>query len=119
MATITVTYEIQTALCKDLLITAIEGGINYWGAVKDYDPENGTVKVWDEVEPSTTVHVVDVTTIERGIQILLEGYADTTAAKNISKSVANYPSGKVFFDFDASDADCVLQCGIFGEIIYG
>lgn len=116
----------RTEFLSDVLVTAVEGGINYWASVSEYDPDAGTVRVHEwhpdtgETEDGYAKEGVLVTLddIARGIGVLrrddklpLTGYwhdfwkADRT----------NGEDG----DYDAGHADCVVQAAIFGEVVYG
>lgn len=120
----------RTEFLTDVLITAVEGGINYWAQVSDYDPDAGTVTVWEldgNDDGSDRPFVVTLDTIAKGIGVLKrdgklppeeqrfpgvrQGYwlqfwlADRT----------NSEDG----DYDAGIADAVLQAGIFDDLIYG
>lgn len=102
----------------DLLITAVEGGINYWAQVSGYKftdvPGEAEVTVHDL--ESEHQHFVDIDVIAKGLGRLQQDeglrslYSDLLVA-----SRTNGEDG----DFDASGADVVLQLGIFGEVIYG
>lgn len=112
---------------KDVLITAVEGGINYWAAVSEYEPEKGTVTVWEDVDDDGTfgkAHLVTIDTIAHGIQVLTTG---ENAGKAFCMGSAEY--WKQFLlanrtnsedgDYDADIADNVLQAGLFDSIVYG
>lgn len=104
---------------KDLLTTAVEGGINYWAAVSNYDPDNGTVTVYDmdeEAESGEMVeYEVNLDTIARGVRKLVNYFAPTD---KIALRLAIRTNGEDG-DFDSCDADAILQFGIFGQLVYG
>jgi hypothetical protein len=115
-----------------VLITAVEGGINYWSAVSDYVPEHEdpekigvTVYEYEPAEGETDAQGYAV----NGVRVTLD-----TIAKGIGildKSPDHYHGGywSQFWeanrtngddgDYDAGIADCILQAGIFGEVVYG
>jgi hypothetical protein len=105
---------------KDTLITAVEGGINYWGAVADYDPDAGTVTVYEKEyldTPDEKAFPVTMDTMARGWGQYVKrvGKAPTGYARQAL--LANRTNGDDG-DFDADVADVVLQLGIFGEVVY-
>jgi hypothetical protein len=115
---------------KDVLITAVEGGINYWSAVSEYDPDNGTVRV-HEYHPDTGETengyakegvLVTLDTIAKGIGVIerdsvrfrfahVGGYWGEFWKANRT----NGENG----DYDAGIADCIVQAALFGEVVYG
>jgi hypothetical protein len=116
---------------KDVLITAVEGGINYWGAVADYDPDAGTVTVYEmeegEFDPGTgyveypdnyVPHKVTIETIAHGIAVLLEQRKGHDPKNYWHQFViANRTNGEDG-DYDAGQADDILQAGLFDTVVY-
>jgi hypothetical protein len=92
-----------------LFITALEGGINYWARVTEYEPEGEFYATIIDVSENTTYRV-DRQTISNGLAL----------AKEYEKDIWSVPElPHDWDDFDAGDADVVLQLGLFGEIIFG
>lgn len=113
----------------DILITAVEGGINYWSAVSKYDPNNGTVRIHeyhpDAGETDTNGYavegvLVDVDTIARGIGVLRDKSRFPFAHDGYWRQfwVADRTNGEDG-DYDAGTADCIVQAALFGDIVYG
>jgi hypothetical protein len=96
---------------KDIVITAIEGGVNYWAQVSQYDPDNGsaTLHEMDDDNPAAVikVHKVSLSTVRKGLKLALESEHEHIRVISVSDIL------------DADDADIIIQLGIFGEIIYG
>jgi hypothetical protein len=131
--TITVQYEVPEQLIRDVIITACEGGIGYWSQLYDYDgpaiDENAEgslplrIRVIEEegFTDESTVYGpwrdFDIDHVVKGFGILFEKYPQSIATRNLMGALANYDSGN--YDFDAGDADAVVQCGLLGDIIYG
>ena len=129
--TVTRTFEIPVGLLRDIIITACEGGIGYWSQLETYHGPN----ISDGVEGALPLRVREVEyegpdggeygewmtlgleETAKGIGILLEKYPQSVAAKNIAGAVIGYAAGD--FDFDASDADMVIQCALLGDAVYG
>lgn len=106
----TVKIEIPDQELSDIITTAVEGGIGYWAIVRNYhwsmdDSTPTTVEVREQCE--AVWHTVDTTVIARGLEVC----------------AAKYP--RVFASWlrdrigDAGTADVILQCGLFGEAVYG
>ena len=123
--------EKRVEFLTDVLITAVEGGINYWALVADYvpegEPEKRGVTLWEtEDDPEGNGEGVRVTldTIASGIAKIRankEGKFDFAHAHNsywVQFWVANRTNGDDG-DYDAGIADCILQAGLFGEVVYG
>lgn len=119
----------------DIFTTAIEGGINYWAQVETYhwttdgglagadvigfyadiiDVEHTDALGLGLTSDVTVEHRIDRNTIMAGLE-----HARTAAV-----SWSTEPPPFVFtrdtdWDFDAGDADMIVQLGLFGEVIYG
>lgn len=105
----------------DIFVTAIEGGINYWAQVDDYDPQNNlrysALIVWSEDGDTFKKYLVGSRTIKRGMRLAATEWRD-----EISWSAEKPPlvyTDDTDWDFDAGDADVILQLGVFGEVIFG
>ena len=131
------TFGVQHGLTEedvlDVLTTAIEGGIGYWCCLDNTDPdwiEAG--KQWKEEHNDipcycdTAYQVMkngkafklideeDETVYEITLEKFLQGCAKFTQelGKDIHRSIQNS-------DFDAEDADMIIQYAAMGEVIYG
>lgn len=125
--------EAYDSLLFYIFTTAVEGGINYWCDVTDYSfSQDGKDLVRDfnarvcEVE-TNTFHTINLEVIERGFTL-----ACTEWLEKVYWSTSYPPDKKHFFtpprydfdlefpwDFDAGDADAIVQIGLFGEVVYG
>lgn len=117
----------------DVLTTAVEGGIGYWSAVSEYR--------WDLEDPADTSVVVheydddlgingdykeegvrvDLDLIAKGIGILKRsGGVGSAFQSDYWKQflLADRTNGEDG-DYDAGTADCIVQAGMFGEVVYG
>ena len=102
------------------LVGAVEGGTGYWAYASDYDwgSENGQYELGDTMYASVTLtdmesgveYKVTVDTIAKGWNRIING--DVQVADRIVESLK-------WDDSDAESDDCVVQAGLFGEIIYG
>ncbi len=121
--------------------TAIEGGVNYWASVSKYrwilrdesgaevtdqhgypceDFYNFSAIICDMEGEDAEPRVVNREVIERGIRALADGTARTSSdLRKKMLVVVNAPEMAETLDLDASDADCIVQAGLFGEVVYG
>ena len=118
-------------LLLDLFTTAIEGGISYWAgtAVYHWSNEDGTEDhqgfyalisyeaVQDDTDGSDTRRV-DRSVMAKGYRL-----ATTTWPNKLNWSSGDRPPLVVGpdtdWDFDADDADMILQLGLFDAVVYG
>ena len=110
--TLTHEWELTDQDIRDLIITAVEGGIGYWSMVDDYNQnldEHSAVTLFPYVEPD-------------------DFYPQTILPQGIVKGVEQYciehhvtPDALFgdYGDYDAVVADCVVQYALFGELVFG
>ena len=113
---------------SDIIITAVEGGIGYWAFVTDYEWQDGS---GDEIAATATIRPEDNNTayslsIEQIGSALHKmanggGFGDEPApewwTRKWRKAYLECAGGE--WDFDADDADAVVQVVCFGEVVYG
>lgn len=115
-------------LLHGLFTTALEGGIGYWSECSDYwwgnslEDEDLSGFYADIVETGDgdveIAHKITRTTISKG-------YALATSAdwRNrlgwSSHKPPIVPTEDDDWDYDASDADMIVQLGLFGDVVYG
>lgn len=113
---------------EDILVTAVEGGINYWCSVVRWD---GSKAVGYEIEASEdkpVKHTITVATVRKGINILAKG-GGYDAPYGQPKETPQWWKDKwreayegcatLDWDYDAADADVIVQVGLYGEVVYG
>lgn len=115
--------EARTEFLTYVLVTAVEGGINYWASVSGYHPEDADpsrigVTVHDEL--SDDAYRVTLDTIAKGISVLKDKDKFPFAHRGywLQFWLADRTNGDDG-DYDAGIADCILQAGLFGEVVYG
>lgn len=111
-----------------VLDTCVEGGSNWWADFYDFKPENLEVSLhirekireggrrlgeFEECETVTTFHVTEEV-IQRGVQIILSGETDIPV-----ETVRLASLDWSYYEIDPTEADLVLQAGVFGRIIFG
>jgi hypothetical protein len=121
MPNITLSLEITDRLCKDLLTAAVEGGSAYWLACHSVKREESLdvikiIKPFDRDDPDVRWADVTLETVRDGIQRILEGnLVNSTIQGDVLRAVTDPDS----CSWDAETADCVLQAGMFNEVVYG
>lgn len=115
--------EIRVELTRqdvdDIMSTALEGGITHWcdeaGVVGpylgDYASEQisrgGTLMLHDAGEDKA--HPFAIEEFLHGVRLYLEQGCHVAVEDNTIDVC----------DVDANDADCIVQLGLFGEVLYG
>lgn len=116
----------RTQFLSDVLTTAIEGGINYWASIDSVEKidapddvlgwryDSARIHTLEDGTEFGTMHTIDMETVELGLRRLSESnnypFPEMREADR-----TNGAEG----DFDAGDADAVIQYGIYEEIVYG
>lgn len=128
--------EFDGGVAGDIAITAAEGGIGYWAVIDHYDWKRWTepseyvgdsIKVADDFVFYNIVDldapaddpvraflpiVVTPALLLRGITLYLNGVKDNFQARP-------FDDMEDLAAMDAAEADCVVQLGAFGRLIYG
>ena len=124
-------YEAET-----ILTTAVEGGIGYWSLITDCkrreDKTDPDYLAWQEVtlvdaeDEDESFGVVNKATIEKGVSLIVSG--KVRISNDLRAQVFTLLSGETWerdgvqlpeFDIDSSAADCIVQAGLFGELVFG
>ena len=109
---------------KDIVVTALEGGIGYWACLDNTTSEfKGVPKdtptafwCWKLLKEGKPLRFIDAEDVDEGetwwltLQMLLNGIKLATEQ--------GYWDGDVD-GMDANDADTVFQLAMFGDVIYG
>lgn len=119
---------------RDILCTAVEGGTNYWAQVSGIKREGyrADAKVgepgfsdWSyvgytlhDMQEDGKKHRVTSATVERGIKLLTQD-TKVKLSENLRKSILLANVTLDGGDIDSNIADCIVQAGIFGEVVYG
>ena len=120
--------ELSRAFLDSIIITAVEGGIDYWATVSKYKwhDENEDDTFVDECvvadcEAPEVKYKVDAEAIAGGIQLILDGgqHFRSTGMKALATAIMQAISEGDIGNLDAGDCDCILQAAIFGQVIFG
>jgi len=118
-----VTKTDREQFLDDVITTAIEGGIGYWSVCSAYEwkgvPARAQIQEFDEGtgEEYGPLLEVDRALIEKGIKEILSGESNT--GQHMVKMVAVASVTNDAGDVDADVADCIVQVGAFGKLVYG
>jgi hypothetical protein len=125
--------EARKKLLHGIFTTALEGGIGYWSECDKYhwSLDNGKTSDSEDLdgffatvtpEEEETELRIDADVIEKGLLLLSDpnNIDKLRVNKNIFKicAIAN-ARDEDDGDIDAEVADCIVQVGLFGEVIYG
>jgi hypothetical protein len=103
---------------KDVLITAVEGGTGYWAQVSAYFPDEGRVALHEfDDDGISATHKVTLGTIELGIKTIIE--QRSLVNRQIREDVIIDSIENEMGRGDADTADCIVQAGLFGSVVYG
>lgn len=122
-------------LLLDLFTTALEGGINYWASVNEYhwrldcemadgdldsvsDFRGFYAKVLD-MEDGDALLLVNRSVMAKGYEMATTSHRGEISWSADEPPVVVTAESRDDWDFDAGDADCILQLGVFGEVVYG
>lgn len=128
---LSVEVEVPTKFLTDVLTVAVDGGINYWIARCDRVVRAEDLSVYAvegiEVEGDDAEYNISVDTVQLGLHRLLRGsvqvngsirghlFAAVSDLLSPDLSTRKHAAGEI----DADAADCIVQAGLFGEIVYG
>lgn len=106
----------------DIMVCALEGGINYWADAADVIEEKrvadwgheqiargGVLMIHDSEEDET--HELTLEKFLTGFKLWFENGGDNYGAVSANE----VDCGMI----DAGDADCIIQYALFGEVVYG
>jgi hypothetical protein len=103
----------------DIMVGAIEGGINYWGyvtpATKKGKPSDEATSQWCTklLLEGGTVYIGDVEDKDELFQLTLEGLIKGIEINHRERARSNPDQ------YDAEDYDCIIQYALFGRLVYG
>jgi len=123
---VTTQVEIKDEFLHSIFVTALEGGIGYWSECTKYrwSLDKGTTEDLKgfharivDVEENKK-HTINRNTIIKGLRKLLTGGKIGIHPVKVNRLVGIVMSQDAG-EIDSGDADCIVQLGLFGEVIYG
>ena len=128
---ITIKREMDYDSFEDLIVTALEGGSNYWymidldnstGFIKKYadDPRPKSIRIADALynNEESSVTILDAEDEEEVLGIL--------TYDSVRKALGNFPNDHQWAldnvlngDYDANDADVVFQVLVMDDVVFG
>ena len=113
----------RTDFLAGVLITAVEGGIDYWAHIKDWqvteDPKGNCTwarAIIVDDDKHRVARGVGLGEVAKGIGIIKRG--DTPIRQDIKDAVALADNENDASYVDVEIADCIVQAGLYGEILY-
>jgi hypothetical protein len=122
--TVTLTLTPKREDLFNVFVTALEGGIGYWSECHRYKwslpngeyDHDGFVAEIEETEADEPVrHTINRETIVRGLAHFAQ---PGTGYKHVRAAALALLTGNEA-DYDSEIADCIVQAGLFGEVVYG
>ena len=130
---VSVSVNVPTSTVRDLLVGAVEGGCNYWGAFRE-DP-NFTKSVteaeqaayvervggkylarYDIEHPSYCLRVLDY---EGGTTYNVTFESFVNGLSIMANRFPHHFKNVVTENHDAETSDVFVQCAVFGKIVFG
>lgn len=124
---ITIVKEIDDGMIENVIITALEGGINYWAITDNTTPD--FEKYYKDNELATSQIAFKI--LKDGGTIYFgdaeEGFKEEGGStweltwNKLIKGITHFLSiGNVsLWDIYSDDADLIIQYAVFGEIVFG
>jgi hypothetical protein len=124
-------YYLPYQTTEDLIVTALEGGSNYWYFLPDLSMVPKTTGSFgkNEIDPMS-IRIAKA--IEAGVKVPVQDIEDSQLLGYITKegvrnalgkmAASNYKAvaGRIISeDYDAGDADAWFQYAVMGEVVYG
>jgi hypothetical protein len=108
---------------QNIFHTALEGGINYWSTCSAYKWENlppsEVHAVIHESENDDKEHRITLETIREGLRNIVTGQVkynlgEDEYMRKLAIGILMDPD----YDYDAGDANNIVQAGLFKELVY-
>lgn len=116
-------------LLHGLFTTALEGGIGYWSSCRAYrwstdmtyehdDLEGFFAEITDEEEDED--YRIDRTVVARGYRLATsKEWRNKISWSTDAPPLVVTEESLDEWDYDAGDADVIVQLGLFGNVVYG
>ena len=122
----------RTEFLTDIVVTAIENYGYGWFSVEDYDCDNGTARIFDQHDDDAP-YSVSIDVIAKGLGEVRdarmhdagdESYLVSRQGKRMfmpqgmRKSIMEADRENDAGNLDVVDALAILECGLFGQVVY-
>lgn len=120
--------DVRKEFFFDIFVTALEGGIDYWACASEYhwgndgeyDLDGFYALVSDSEEDDTFPDNsrIDISIISKGLNKIIN---DDTVKINseIRRTIRQASIANDAGLIDADAADCIIQVGLLGELVFG
>jgi hypothetical protein len=119
---VTTTTEISDERISNLLCSALEGGINYWGHISEYINPNNVECKYKHLElpliEGCGIMIQDSEDDEEA-PVLLNREAMQKGLKILGEKYAWHLKAFLEENDDADTGDAFVQCSLFGDIVFG
>ena len=128
---ITIKREMDYDSFENLIVTALEGGSNYWYMI-DLDNSTGFIKKYADDPRPKSIRIADTLYNNKDSAVVVLDTEDEEEVlgkltyHSVRKVLENFPSDHQWAldnvlngDYDANDADIVFQVLVMGEVVYG
>jgi len=103
---------------------AIEHGIRYWANVEEYkwadangEPDLSGYRASIRENEGGRTYAVNRGVMAQGVRLIAAGFVPVNS--HLRNACERALAGDEEVDIDASDADAIVQAGLFAEVIYG
>ena len=100
-----------------VLMTACEGGVNYWADVRQYKPSQGFAILRDAESDGAQDLRLDLAAIAAGIERIVGN--QTRISKDRRNQIFGANVDNDASDIDADLADCIAQAALLNDLVYG
>ena len=118
---LTLKFDVTDEMIDSILVTAFEGGINYWcNGIKVVDDDYKGADYGSHVISKDGE--IDLIVDDMVVDNKIEESSYRLTKEKLHKGCQQYADHKKQFEyenFDADDADMIVQYAIFDNIIYG
>ena len=123
VGTYTITKEITAEQIENIVVDALEGGINYWGRVDTttqgwelYDREEfpRSIIASNLLLDGRVIRIVDIEENDKKYGLTLDHLI-----KGIQQNATERPWDCDSEQYDADTVDAIFQLALFGEIVFG
>lgn len=119
---VSIPINITEAIVAEIIVGSFEGGSNYWMGInndtKDFEdkPTDESLATWATklLLEGKTLYFYDIEEENENWSLTLE-----KLIKGIKLNAINRPHDCDLENMDATTADCIIQFGLFGEVVFG